>query len=889
MDRDLLYTIVKSTRVDFFKENWEKDLQMGLIQVLRENIFIADELGGELKRVMDDFFQLNRALNQLSEKRDREFKWTIIDPGELSFSEKAELYKSGTLIVAQEKPSLSLTKITPGLVVFKRVSSGEKKELNRLGYVEVSPSSLGRRVFLQGHCIKGNLLPERGGIKDPRLDRDSLNYITARIWGYSFLREEQLQIMGKILKGENLLAILPTGAGKSLCFQLPALLYPGTSLVCAPLKSLIRDQIQNLNKKREVGWADFLDSSQGTKERQRVLQRWDRGELKLLYLAPERLQQERFREKIFSRPCSRQGFLIVDEAHCISEWGHDFRPAYLKMIEGPLQEKSSSVIGFSATAPPRVQRELKKEMFLKKEQIWENDTIDRPEIGLQVELITGEGSRIETLIGVLENHLPQFFNCASEEILEKTRGVIFVPYARAEGSNTRGGSGQILQEKLSNRGYPSLLYHGKMKEAAKKENQELFLQNSCSLLVATRAFGMGIDKPDISFIIHYYAPGSLEAYFQEIGRAGRDGRRSIAILIYRVRKKGCEEREKAKGFLDTRCAGMYRCGFGYSELCDYGVQSNFLRQQYPPREFHLESMLKLLKELDNYSAPAKLIQVQEGQLIFWQKYLLFLRERELIQDFWIKHYEQKGVTIHIQNEVENLVGDPQELILSFIKEDQQKKMKKIMALQEMEKYALEKKNCRRSLLLRFLGQRVENGVPCGFCDQENLERERARSLKTGPGNKELEQELVKKLDDLGLMTTHFWDLLEGVLEDGEKIETLKKMAHSRLQKDPCHPGWLLLAGWLRWQEEGQLEELSFCLRVLCGRGEDQIIREILTRILMRDEQAGFTLLQELDNPAGFSSLGGFFSQTGLLKKFKLLFYCNQAGKLLEIMGGKKRG
>lgn len=314
------------------------------------------------------------------------------------------------------------------------------------------------------------------------------------IFGFESFREGQEAIINQILKGNSALAVFPTGSGKSLCYQLPALLLPGLTIVISPLIALMKDQVDFLQK-RSISVAR-LDSSLSAEETRRVYQDLRSGSLKLLYIAPERISNERFFASIEGR---RISLLVIDEAHCISEWGHNFRPEYLKLAIAARKLKVDRVLALTATATPTVVEDICREFAIAPES-YVNTGFHRPNLFLKFSP-TPLSERDETL---------------KQKLAASTTGPTIV-YVTLQKEAER------VAAMLAAPGYSARAYHAGMKSETRSEIQDWFMASKDRIVVATIAFGMGIDKSNIRFVYHYNLPKTLENYSQEIGRAGRDG------------------------------------------------------------------------------------------------------------------------------------------------------------------------------------------------------------------------------------------------------------------------------------------------------------------------------------------------------------------------------
>ena len=332
---------------------------------------------------------------------------------------------------------------------------------------------------------------------------DAAREVLRRFWGYPDFRPGQDQAVTNVLAGGDSLTIMPTGGGKSLCYQVPALLLPGATLVVSPLISLMKDQVDALEA---VGVpATFLNSSLSGTEMSARIAGAARGDFKLVYVAPERFDAEGFLERLGALTVS---LLAVDEAHCVSEWGHDFRPSYLRLRRVRERLGGPPVAALTATATDEVRRDIVRQLGL-----------ERPRV-----LVTGFDRR-----NLVWHVLPAKNDSEKDRLLLKLlrgREGSSIVYA-----STRK-SVDALTALLRGSGVPAVGYHAGLPDGDRKRLQDRFMSGETRAVVATNAFGMGIDKPDVRIVVHYNMPGNLEAYYQEAGRAGRDGGQSDCVLLH---------------------------------------------------------------------------------------------------------------------------------------------------------------------------------------------------------------------------------------------------------------------------------------------------------------------------------------------------------------------
>ncbi|MEX1025559.1 MAG: RecQ family ATP-dependent DNA helicase [Planctomycetota bacterium] len=322
-------------------------------------------------------------------------------------------------------------------------------------------------------------------------------------FGHALLRREQRRAVEALLGGSDVLVTLPTGGGKSLIYQLPAVLEPGLVLVVSPLIALMQDQVDAL-RRRDVR-ATFVNSTLSPKERARRLEGATAGEYDLLYVTPERFRSARFRAAI---PKLDVRLLAVDEAHCISSWGHDFRPDYWKLGEYRALLGDPPTVALTATATPRVADDIVRALRLDA-PVRIRTGIDRPNLFLSVREVVHAEDKLPILVDRIRRI--------------DGPGIVYSTLIRDL---------EALEVELARVGIPSLVYHGKLSADERRSMQSRFMEGERHVVLATNAFGMGVDKADIRFVLHAQLPRTLEAWTQEIGRAGRDGEPAFAELVY---------------------------------------------------------------------------------------------------------------------------------------------------------------------------------------------------------------------------------------------------------------------------------------------------------------------------------------------------------------------
>ena len=329
-----------------------------------------------------------------------------------------------------------------------------------------------------------------------------------RWFGFGAFRPGQERVVRAVLEGRDALVVMPTGSGKSLCFQLPALMLEGTTVVVSPLIALMKDQVDALAVRRIR--ASFLNSTLSSDEAAQRLAQFRMGHYKLLYVAPERFRNPLFLAALRETPLA---MLAIDEAHCISAWGHDFRPDYLHLGEVVAALPSNTrLLAVTATATDAVRRDIREHLRLGRNGRAEPDEIvtgfERPNLALNVTRVRTHAEKLERLLQIIEFFRTGIVYCATRKMVERVQGL------------------------LAEHGVRALAYSGAMADTERTRVQDAFMHGEAPVVVATNAFGMGVDRPDIRFVAHWDVPGSIEAYYQEVGRAGRDGAYAWCELFF---------------------------------------------------------------------------------------------------------------------------------------------------------------------------------------------------------------------------------------------------------------------------------------------------------------------------------------------------------------------
>jgi ATP-dependent DNA helicase RecQ len=367
-----------------------------------------------------------------------------------------------------------------------------------------------------------------------------LSTVLHQRFGFNEFRPAQKQVIDTVMAGGSALAVMPTGSGKSLCFQLPALVLPGLTLVVSPLIALMKDQVDQLN---HLGLPATVINSSVSREQQRSrLEQAIAGKIKLLYIAPERFQNDEFKAAL-SR--TRVSLFAVDEAHCVSLWGHDFRPDYLRLRRAISDLKSPPVLALTATATPAVRRDIIKQLGIEGAPEIVSG-FDRPNLFLEVREVATNAEKIRSIVE-LARWAPL--------------GIVY--------AGTRKNVEEI-NTNLRRSGIETAAYHAGLALPARKAVQDKFMSASQCVIVATNAFGMGIDRSEVRFVVHADIPDSVEAYYQEIGRAGRDGGAARCLLLFSYADKWIPE-----FFIDSSHPPAEILKYVFGKLCRSGQKEIF--------------------------------------------------------------------------------------------------------------------------------------------------------------------------------------------------------------------------------------------------------------------------------------------------------------------------
>ncbi|MCI0489617.1 MAG: RecQ family ATP-dependent DNA helicase [Blastocatellia bacterium] len=381
-------------------------------------------------------------------------------------------------------------------------------------------------------------------------------------FGFADFREGQAEVIEAVLEGHDAVVVMPTGGGKSLCYQLPALMIEGVTLVVSPLIALMKDQVDQLAS-RDIP-TTFINSSLTYAEANRRLSEIRRGLHKLVYIAPERFRSEAFTDAISE---VKVRLFAVDEAHCISHWGHDFRPDYLRLKEAIDRLDRPQAIALTATATPQVRADISEQLGLTDPRVFVAG-FDRPNLALHVVHTATEKEKLATLKKVITDSTGS--------------GIIYAATRK---------SVEQLSARLKLQDLRVEAYHGGMDENERTRAQDAFMGGESQAIVATNAFGMGIDKPDIRFVVHFHLPGSIEAYYQEVGRAGRDNLPSDCVMLFNY-----ADTRTQQFFIEGSHPSPELIGRVYQEIASIGTE----RVELSARELAMRAGIK--NDMSIYSA-----------------------------------------------------------------------------------------------------------------------------------------------------------------------------------------------------------------------------------------------------------------------------------------------
>lgn len=744
-------------------------------------------------------------------------------------------------------------------------------------------------------------------------ERPTLDYFARRYFLVPELKPAQVELIQKALRNESALGILPTGFGKSLIFQLYALLIPRTTLVISPLQALIRDQVHNLNRPG-LTCVNFIISTDSNTARKAKLSNFKSCRYRLLYISPERLQIGEFYDEIkATMQQTPVGALVIDEAHCVSEWGHDFRPAYLQI--GGLQqalEKASGrrvpIIALTATASEPVRKDILRVLRLNSDSVVQLASSDRPNLSLSVHSVSKPEHKPEKLAHLLQKIVPQILGIPFAELIregDKTRhaGVIFGIYANPHGKSNIHEGVHYIKNELTKRiirdtnlvqvhastqpeycpecESPFFIRSDKNAQCrscnasftaskSKKpqdwnsqlqKRQDAFQNNQFPLLVATKGYGMGIDKRNIRFIIHHAFASSLEAYYQEAGRAGRDGRHSHVSLMYLPPHQECKDKHIYAGEIEPPCVSngrnyiRHECPYYKDHLCDYGLQAHFIKDDYRGIEKDSKRVISVYQQIvsgepiefkndeEDKNLQIPLYRLQQLGVVkeYSKHYSKGFRRGEYKIDFdgnWSvsqiasnlkKFLVQTGTSENYaevqlsridsivsspypENLEERILTEALNILLERIYETVPR-MRYQMLLNELDYATSDEEGTCRRVVIRGLFDSIEHltteNYRCGFCDvcvpELNFEGDKAAVPLQDAQVDEIAEKLPVLLE--GFDTKALLEVLHFTVERGAVAGLFARVAN-RLERDSTSLAAFFLAGALARQRPGR-ETLAF--------------------------------------------------------------------------------
>jgi ATP-dependent DNA helicase RecQ len=471
-------------------------------------------------------------------------------------------------------------------------------------------------------------------------------------WGYKAFRPLQEEIIQSILAGKDTLAVLPTGGGKSLCFQVPAMATEGICLVISPLIALMKDQVENL-KKRNIP-ALLIHSGMQRADVIQTLQNAKHNYFKFLYVSPERLETSLFKEYL---PSIDVSLVAVDEAHCISQWGYDFRPSYLRIAELRKELPGVPVLALTASATEEVQKDI-CEKLAKPEQVNKKLSVSD---GWQVYRQSFERKNLAYSVFKVDSKIAKLV-----DILKKVQGTSIV-YCKS-----RKRTGEIANL-LQMHGIAASHYHAGLKTEDRSKRQLDWINNKTRVIVCTNAFGMGIDKPDVRTVVHMDTPDCLENYYQEAGRAGRDGKKAFPVLLYDAR-----DLEELAVLHLVRYPNLEQIRSIYHALCNY-LQIPINTGQDKSYTFHFDAFIRNFK-LNSQTALYSLKALEsDGWLDFNEKNfapatLVFTTSKKGLYEFQKSHPQHEEILTYLLRTYEGIFDFPgfisELLIAKLLKKDE---------------------------------------------------------------------------------------------------------------------------------------------------------------------------------------------------------------------------
>ena len=458
--------------------------------------------------------------------------------------------------------------------------------------------------------------------------------------GYKTLREGQEDAIAALLEGHDVLAVMPTGSGKSAIYQLAGALIPGCTVVISPLLALQQDQVDSIAE-QAVGDAVAVNSTLSAARRTAAFESLADNDLEFLFLAPEQFNNPETLERLQK---AKPSLFVIDEAHCISEWGHDFRPDYLRLGAVINTLGHPKVLALTATAAPVVREEIVKHLEMEDVEVFVQG-FDRPNIWLEVRRFEDESEKEDALI---------------DQVVRATKpGIVYVATRK---------NAEAIAEALEEKGVAAIAYHAGMKAADRETAQAAFMNDEAEVIVATTAFGMGIDKPNVRFVIHHNISDSVDSYYQEIGRAGRDGEKAFALLFY------CPDDLNIRRFLAS--GGQVDVEQVEQVAAAVKKQDEPIKRQDLQKQTDL-SRAKVATALNHLEAVGSVETLPSGEVV------------------------ASGVAD---------IGEASQAAF----EAQERHQNYVRSRLEMMRGYAEVRDCRREYLLNYFGEKRDQ--PCGFCD-----------------------------------------------------------------------------------------------------------------------------------------------------------------------------
>ena len=629
--------------------------------------------------------------------------------------------------------------------------------------------------------------------------------VLKKYWGYDNFRPLQDEIIESVLQGCDTLALLPTGGGKSLCYQLPALVLEGLCLVVSPLIALMKDQVQQLGE-RGIKAACLVSGLSGI-EQEIVYNNCIHGKIKILYVSPERLGQRVFIEHFRQMHVS---FIAVDEAHCISQWGYDFRPSYLEISKIRSYHPSIPILALTATATHYVAEDIKRQLMFASNSRQFQSSFQRQNLAY---MVFHEEDKMGRLLRIVHNT----GNC----------GIIYVRNRR----RTR----EIANRLIAN-GISATYYHAGLEVKERDAAQRRWMQGEVNAIVATNAFGMGIDKPNVRYVVHLDIPSSIEAYFQEAGRAGRDGEKAYAVLLFNDNDLETLQHNFESSYPSQKhIANIYRAICNYYQLpigsgtdCQFDFNIEALCSTYRFNVIEFFNATRLLEREGLISLPEleesqsrifiplsreDVYRFQVEQPRYSDLMTLLLRtygglftdftpisEQALARRLYLDAQQIRNMLLHM-DALKAIVYRPKhtkpQIIFTspridandlYLSESKYKELKRRAQerLEAMRQYILSDKECRSRMLLSYFGE--ENVEPCGICDyciQAKKESKRAKECNEALRTRLLEliKEHSYRAEELVAKVGHIYEkpVLQTLYElVDERLVTIDELLRFRI-------------------------------------------------------------------------------------------------------------